>query len=718
MQLFLYAVGCWLTFLAVDSLFFVFSSLKDVRTFSLTFVPDTFTIVFIVLCYTCIGFSIGLFLKCFEGIGKKYLPAKNHSWPCLAVIVSLGCNCIMNSVLLYKNNILKIPFLSAVYSKAFLLFIVILLGIWLAVTCANMIRKGPLTALMAFCVSGELFWGILREGLFPGGSLKDSFAGYGGGIITAVAVAVSGLVFTSLYFYVPRLFARSGRKSAFLFLASGVFLSAGIFDASFAGQPAAALRRPNIVLILLDTVRADHLSCYGYPQKTTPVLDAFAAHAVRYSRAYSTASYTLPSIATIVTGLYPCGHNANRLKESDNRGDASLLHWVYEQDLNDNQTTLAEFLKKTGYATAGIISNNYLTRHFGFDQGFDYYDDDIPSVAVVMQTCAALPFLNMFLPIDDYLTAQGHNGQRIAAQINASAIDWLSRYDTKAPFFLMLHYFDAHNPYFPEKTGMQNVPDAIKKRYAKTANYIDLEKQIISPVIQGQKILLPDEKDFLINNYDRELLLLDSKLGELFSYLQGKNLYDESLIIVASDHGESFGEHNLMLHGICLYEDNLHVPLLIKYPKSEQKTGTVDYPVSLAGLVPTILSYLAIDMPDFIQGASFADPQKQILFAMNIQNSFSPWVLPELFTADTYSLIKNGYQLIRFDKRNDQLYYLNNDPHETIDIIAQESATGAGLGAALEQCIKQFTNRRPAESVPQSVDKKTIENLRNLGYIK
>ena len=129
-----------------------------------------------------------------------------------------------------------------------------------------------------------------------------------------------------------------------------------------------------------------------------------------------------------------------------------------------------------------------------------------------------------------------------------------------------------------------------------TANYVDVEGEIIDTVLRGEKPLLQDEQNFLLNNYDRDITRLDQKIGKLFAALKEMNLYDKTLIIITADHGEAFGEHNLMLHGRSLFNNNLHVPLLVKYPLGDKRKGVIDYPVSLAGIVATVLSYLSIEM--------------------------------------------------------------------------------------------------------------------------
>jgi len=351
-------------------------------------------------------------------------------------------------------------------------------------------------------------------------------------------------------------------------------------------------------------------------------------------------------------------------------------------------------------------------------QGFDYYDDDIPSVTKFINSCATLSFINLFLPIDDYLSSRGHNGYKTTQQINDYAFTWLEGRDQDNPFFLMLHYFDAHHPYFPEKIGMGSVPAFIRSRYTRCTNYVDLEKKIIDSVISGRIKLRADEKDFLIQNYDREITLLDQKIGALLSYLKEKTVYDKSIIIILSDHGESFGEHNLMLHGLSLYEDNLRVPLIIKYPLHCRMKGTVDYPVSLTGVAPTVLSCAAIPIPDFMQGSPLSEPQNQKLLSMLYYAGGSQWVLPEALQCDQTALLAQNYKLIQFGNGQKQLYDLNIDPDETNNIMSKEEAAGAGLLADMTSHIKKYTAHKTTGSSDQTIDKEAIQNLRNLGYVK
>lgn len=714
MQIFLYAIGSWLIYLFVDFLFLLLSSWMDAAYRSFVLTPDVSTIILTILCYAGIGVFIGLCLKSIDVLSKKKIFTDGNRRGYLAVTLSLGLNCVMNILLLYKNYYGAAALLHMTFLKLIVLFTMIVLSAAAAVKLSSMLKKGPVLTLISVSAAGELFFSILREGLF--GSLSDSVIGGNSIIVIAVAIFSSSVLFTGSYFFVPRLFAKSGEKSLHLFLCllMSSLVYAGMPDASFAGTLTPAQQKPNIVLIIIDTLRVDHLSCYGYLRKTTPTIDALALQSVKYNHAYATAPWTLPSIASLMTGMYPVGHGADRLSETD-YGDNPALAIA---GLNKNYTPLAALLKNSGYTTAGVISCVFLRNKFGLNQGFDYYDENIPSAGNIMRTCAALPFLNIFFPINDFLISRGHDDKRTGAQVNASVLKWLDRQNNTDPFFLLVHYFDAHQPYFPKKLGMKSVPGSIKSRYVKCANYIDLEKQITDSVIQGQKKLLPDEKEFLTENYDEHIASVDAKIGQLFSRLKEMNLYDESMIIIVSDHGEAFGEHDLMLHGICLYEDNLHVPLIIKYPLSDQKKGTVDYPVSLTGFVPTVLSYLSIRIPDYVQGVPFSDRQHQVILANNVKIPAAPWRLPDSIDTDTVALLQDGYKLIKFINKHDQLFNLEKDPRETMNIISQEGSPNPKLQAEMKTYIQKYSKSRPAKKDSQNDVKATLESLRNLGYVK
>ncbi len=464
----------------------------------------------------------------------------------------------------------------------------------------------------------------------------------------------------------------------------------------------------------MDTTRADHLSCYGYNKNTTPHLDEFARQSTLYTKAYSTASWTLPSMTSILTGMYPGAHGAHRVEQADNMWSVNRL--------SEDKITLAEILAENGYETAGIISCDFLTRKYGLEQGFNYFDETLYFYYFVLSVFRPLSFLNLFIPVNDYLWVNGLNGSRVADQINTSVFSFLDQKPQKNPFFLLIHYFDCHDPYMPENLGISKnaIPEQIKKLYAKTTvNYSELERHLIYAVQDGKKPLLAEEKNLLTNNYDHEITQLDGKIYQVLTKLKEKKLFDNSLIIITADHGESFGEHNLMLHGVSLYEDNLHVPLLIKYPLPENKKKIVNEPVSLTGLVPTILSQAKIPVPSSVQGAAFHNLAAQKIIAQNFRDP--SWRSKEelkRFDQDLLSLREGPMKIIKSFGRQNQLYNIETDPLEQNNLIKENPQAASKLLVLLDSYARTLGLLEKKKGHQVEMNQLQIQNLKGLGYIK
>jgi arylsulfatase A-like enzyme len=228
--------------------------------------------------------------------------------------------------------------------------------------------------------------------------------------------------------------------------------------------------------------------------------------------------------------------------------------------------------------------------------------------------------------------------------------------------------------------------------------------------------LLDHERKYLVDNYDREIMVLDKKVGKILDDLKDRGLYDDSLIIITADHGESFGEHNLMLHGICLYEDNLHVPLLVKYPSGNTPAGTREHPVSLTGIMPTVLSYLSIPVPDDVQGSPLDDQENQAILAQNYTSTHFKG--QQQFRSDMISLQQGDYKYIRFVQTQDQLFNLREDPEERRNIMNSEGIPTESIQHALNGFMGQFSSSGPEDEVEKAeMDKATLENLKSLGYL-
>jgi arylsulfatase A-like enzyme len=339
---------------------------------------------------------------------------------------------------------------------------------------------------------------------------------------------------------------------------------------------------PNVVLITLDTVRADHLSVYGYERPTTPgLLDFWRRGAVRYTRAYSTSDMTLSSHASIFTGLLPSDHGAHR------RGSAPDTRMRPQLD------TLASRLRRAGFATLGIASNTaYLTDRFGFAAGFDYYDVRRP-----LRLTA--PFPDYFIGgrfVNWLLAMAGPNAQtsyRPAGDIIDQASRVLRPFENgRSPFFLFLNLMDAHTPMvapaqYRRAFGVRDQAFYWLRDYEKLADAVNT----------GQRAIADDEHANLVASYDAAIASMDAQLGRFFSELRHLGLFENSLIVVTSDHGELFGRSGAMGHdGIGIAPGLLRVPLLVKYPRGFSPSDT-DRPVSGIDLYPTILDLCGVSIP-------------------------------------------------------------------------------------------------------------------------
>ncbi|MBX7137513.1 MAG: sulfatase [Oligoflexia bacterium] len=258
---------------------------------------------------------------------------------------------------------------------------------------------------------------------------------------------------------------------------------------------------PNVILIVLDTLRADHLGTYGYARDTSPHLDQFAAENLQFNYAMTAAPWTPASLASMFSGVYPSRHG---MMPPDGRGLAKQSSHRLESQVE----TLAEIFSAHGYLTAGITPNPWLKSEFGYNQGFDRYH---------------------------------YRDRDRAAEINGAAFKVISEITKqKKPFFLFLHYLDPHDPYdAPEPYGSMFKGKPPGLDYA-------------------------PEMEQLINAYDGEIRYMDDRVGELFAFLKEQGLYDNSRIVILGDHGEQFKEHGNLTHGFMVHTEELHIPLLVK----------------------------------------------------------------------------------------------------------------------------------------------------------
>ncbi len=331
---------------------------------------------------------------------------------------------------------------------------------------------------------------------------------------------------------------------------------------------------PNVLLIVLDTVRADHLSLYGYERRTSPHLDRLAARGLRFDHARSTAPWTLPSHASLFTGRW-----------------AHELSAGLKGPLNDADPTLAEVLKDRGYTTAGFVSNTtYVSAETGLARGFLHYEDHILDPrGLLRSTSLGKRLIDPLLTEAQKLTASlgfswfaPGNGKAFknAATINSAFLDWLPATGDR-PFFAFLNYFDAHHPYVVPKGFERHFGTKPESRQDELTlhRWWSLDKRKAS------------SRDLALarDGYDDCLAYLDEQLGELFSELDTRGLLDETIILVTSDHGEHLGEHELFGHASSLYGPEVHVPLVLVAPGRVPSGTSVAQTVSLRDIPATLL---------------------------------------------------------------------------------------------------------------------------------
>lgn len=444
-------------------------------------------------------------------------------------------------------------------------------------------------------------------------------------------------------------------------------------------------RPPLILLVSIDTLRADALGSYGNAGVATPHLDSLAGDGVRFAQAFAQSPWTVPSHASMLASLYPTVSQASA-----------------KQALPPSTTTLPEVLRDMGYKTGGIVNVHYLTRTFGFDQGFDEFQAPLLRRGAPQAVDAALAFL------------QTHAGQ---------------------PVFLFLHLFDVHGPYdAPRSDGdgrrSEHVPDA-NLQFLQNIHYHDyLDLDRFRSVAE------------LRAAYDAGVERVDVELGRLFTELRRRGLYDEALIIVTADHGEAFFEHGLWVgHGLFLYDTELRIPIIVKLPKDRGPVGAVvETPVSLIDIMPTVLEVAGHASVSSAQGESllaFVDApvtDRNVLgYSTNTGNTeyvrSRRWKFVGPMRAQASTVMRQHLradpsvagELSKRITSGPQLFDLSTDPQEMNNVAAQHPEVVAAMEELLNDQRERNARHRKrylgsATPVPLELNTGEREHLRQLGY--
>jgi len=423
-----------------------------------------------------------------------------------------------------------------------------------------------------------------------------------------------------------------GKNVGWVAIVTGIAVFILALAAIIVRCPGSRIPRPNVVLVSLDTLRPDHLGCYGYPKPTSPNLDAFAKDAILFTNAHSQASWTLPSHMSLFTSMLPSHNGVEDLNER----------------LPDGIPTLTEILKQNGYTTVALVNNGEMKAHWGFGRGFETWRE---------------------FEVD---TPEGS-----CENITGEALEWLAgRAPTKAgetaaekPFFLFLHYFDPHDPYNP--------PESYRARFGCTLAPDEIRQAVWDARPPGRDIRDKKILEQVIAAYDGEIAWLDHELGKLFAAIP-----PNTLTVIFSDHGEAFEEHGWTLHGASLYEEETRVALVMKAPgrSGSLRPGVaVAEPAMLLDVAPTILSFCGVEVPPHWEGRDlFAVMSKGT--GPRIVKSETKWVLEgqaiKSVTSYPWKLIAHVLE------GRQELYKL---PDEHANLIEKEPGAAEALFARIRE---------------------------------
>lgn len=428
------------------------------------------------------------------------------------------------------------------------------------------------------------------------------------------------------------------------------------------GTPAPQGTPPNLLLVTIDTLRADHCSAYGYARPTTPTLARLAAEGVLFEQAYAPIPVTGPSHTSLMTGLYP-------------RATGVVANGHV---LGASRPTLAELLRARGYATAAVVSAFPLDRRFGLARGFEHYQD-------------------RFLPGESSLPQARWEGQaldqpydRRADATTRQALAWLGGRPQGRPFFLWVHYFDPHTPY--EAPADYRFPAPAEGSAA-----------------SGDRALAAA--------YDGEVRFADAELGRLVQELESRHLAEDTLVVVTSDHGEGLGQHGVAEHGSVVYEEATRVPLVFRWKGRLAAGLRWAGPVELLDVLPSVAELLGAGPLAAVQGLSLApvatgarravDAPRPVFLQREWQGRGG-----ELFGVrdrdHKYVERRNAARVLRRE-----LYDLASDPGELRDVAAQQAQRAEQLARLLEAW-----RTRVARAPRQKVDPESVEGLRALGYVQ
>lgn len=417
----------------------------------------------------------------------------------------------------------------------------------------------------------------------------------------------------------------------------------------------------NLLLITIDTLRADRLGCYGFEKNTSPSIDKFSEESLLFENAVVQTPFTGPSHSSIFTGKYLANHG--------------VLSNGYI--LTDDNVALAEVLKKNGYTTGAFIASYVLKKDYNYNQGFDVYSG-------------------------------GEVSERRADEVTNDLLQWIEK-NKKEKFFAWAHFYDAHCPYFP--------PEEFRDRFrGQYKGDFDTDKKCGKT--QYNKIELSgDDVEYVKSMYEAEIAYVDSNMKQIFEALAEWGLKENTVIVITSDHGESLYEKGLFGHNLCLYDYEIKIPLIIHYPGMKRRGEREVKQVQSVSIMPTLLDMLNIDFPEKIDGKSF--------YSLFTENKGGDDIAYSRIALETdidklpeYSLRTDKWKLIADENGNRELFDILTDPGESVNL--SEDTEVITETAKLSESIKAIIRKEKEQTSKkvQNMSDKTISDLKTLGYIR
>ncbi len=446
--------------------------------------------------------------------------------------------------------------------------------------------------------------------------------------------------------------------------------------------------KPSVILIVLDTVRKDHLSLYGYPRKTTPFLEKLAKESVVFDNAYTPISLTAPAHTSLFTSSYPSEHQVLE-------NGWKLQNW--------KQPLLAEVLKENGYQTGAILGSKILHRSINLNRGFDYYLDQgfvVPGSGADEDAKGPEPAEKKAADKSKPLN------KRRARDVVNLAEDWLNQLDSHQPFFIFLHFWDAHRAYY--------LPDDFVRPFQ-----LDPE---FRAWLEANHYQLPEQYEN-VNEYDNALAYIDQNLESFFKFLDQKGILSRALVIIVADHGEGLGQHKVYWHCVKIYQEQVRIPMIIRFPDKAQAGRRLDPSASLIDIAPTILEYLHLKNTMESRGRSLlpviSGEEKAIRPCEYLERKWyppdNPAHLEKWAPGRKAGIVCAAWKLIWADQEPIELFNLTNDPFELANLKEAEGKKSQELETDLKdhlQKIKFYSFK------VQDYSQKMKKNLESLGYLK